>query len=467
MLAAALGAVVTLVVALLPNVSFVYRSPTVHVAIETSAILIGLMAALIIFGRFRQRGTTQDLLVVYVLTVLAFTNLFFSAVPNLVGAATDEVFLAWTQATGRLIATEILAVAAFMGGSRFRAAGIAGVSVAGAAVVTLLLIAVVALAASPLLPDPLGAVSVEEGFRPKIEGHPVFLALQLAQMVLFAIAALGFLRKAERDPGPMMTWIAAGCALAAFSRLNYFLFPSRYTDYVYVGDFLRLGFYACLLVGGVREVASYWRSLAEAQVGEARRKLASGLHDGLAQELVFITAQTQRLVKRGADPQDLQRLASAADRAVAESRRAINVLSTGEEQSLHEAIEELGEETARRVGVKVELDLEPVVTSSETREALIRMVREALMNAVRHSSTDVVKIELRDRSGPWIRVRDEGAGFDPSDPEFRNKGFGLVSLSERAKALGGEAEVNSAPGAGTEVIVHVPGQQRSPGWVGR
>lgn len=460
-LAAAVGALVTVVVAFLPNIKFVYRSPTLHVAIETSAVLIGLMAAVLVFGRFRQRGNTQDLLIVYVLSVLAFTNLFFSALPDLFGAAADEVFLAWTQTTARLVATEVLAIAAFIGASRFKVPGVPGLWVAVAAFFTLLVIGAIALAATPVLPDPLGAVTIEEGARPSVEGHAVFLALQLAQMVLFGVAAIGFLKKAQTETGPMMTWIAAGCVLAAFSRLNYFLFPSRFTDYVYLGDFLRLGFYLCLLVGGVREISSYWRSLAEAQVGETRRKLASALHDGLAQELVFITAQTQRLIKRGAEPEELQRLAGAADRAVAESRRAINLLSTGAEQSLGEAIEELGEETARRVGLKVELDLEPVETSPEIREAVIRMTREALMNAVRHSSAETIRIELRDRGGPWVRVRDEGVGFDTDDPILKNKGFGLVSLSERAKALGGETKVSSALGTGTEVIVHVPREASS------
>lgn len=464
LVAAAFGGVVTTAVTFLPNLKFLYQSPSLHVAIETSAVLIGLMAALVIFGRFRQTGALTDLLIVYVLGVLAFTNLFFSAVPNLLGSGTDEIFLAWTQTTARLVATEVLAVAAFLGGSRFRASVVGGGAVVAASVLTLLLIAVLAVVATPLLPDPLGtAVTVEEGFRPRIAGHPVFLGLQLVQMALFAVAAVGFLRKAEVDAGPIPTWIAAGAVLAAFSRLNYFLFPSRYTDYVYVGDLMRLGFYACLLVGGVREISSYWRRLSDAKVGEARRRLARGLHDGLAQELVFITAQTQRLLKKGAEPADLQRLASAADRAVAESRRAITALSTEREQSLEEAIEELGEETSRRVGVEIQLDLEPVRASSEIREALIRMVREALMNAVRHSSAQHVRIELREEDGTYVRVHDDGVGFDPDDEALRSKGFGLVSLAERARGLGGEATVSSEPGGGTDVVIHIPRDPASSG----
>ena len=455
-----LGALVTSVVVLVPAISFVYRSPTLHVAIETCAILIGLMAAILVFGRFRQRGAAQDVVLVYVLLVLAFTNLFFSAVPAALGGQADESFLAWTQTTARLVATAFLAVAAFTRTERSRALVVAGPSIAIASAVTLLLIAALALSLSGVLPDPLGSVvEVSAGTRPSVDGHPVFLAAQLGQMALFGLAAVGFLRKAETEHGAMTAWIAAGCVLAAFSRFNYFLFPSRFTDYVYVGDFLRLGFYLCLLVGGVREISSYWRSLAEARVTETRRRLASDLHDGVAQELVFITAQTQRLLKKGAQPHDLQRLASAADRAVAESRRAMNALSTEREQTLEEAIVELGEETDRRVGVKVNLDLEPVAVSPYTREGLIRITREALMNAVRHSEANLVKIELRNQDGEaWIAVSDEGVGFDPALEASRKKGFGLVSLTERAKALGGEATVTSAPGAGTKIVIRVPAE---------
>lgn len=452
-----LGLVVTAAVTFVPALSFVYESPSLHVAIETAAVLIGLMAAVLIFGRFKLTGAIPDLLIVYVLAVLAFTNLFFSAVPNLLGVSTDEVFLAWTQSTARLVATEILAVAAFVKVSRFKAVSIAGLSVVLAGLLTLLVIALLAIAAAPLLPDPIGSVvAIEDGRRPTVDGHPVFLALQLAQMALFGVAAFGFLRKTKLDVSPMMTWIAAGCVLAAFSRLNYFLFPSRYTDYVYIGDFLRLGFYLCLLIGALRELTSYWQRLSEARVGDTRRRLAQGLHDGLAQELVFITAQTQRLLSKGATQQDLQRLAGAADRAVAESRRAINALSTGREQTLEEALEELGEEVSRRVGVRVVLDLEPVETTSETREALIRMTREALMNAVRHGSADEVRLELRDDGATLVRIKDDGSGFDLGDEGLRKKGFGLVSLSERARGLGGEAVIESAPGRGTEVTIRVP-----------
>ena len=458
-LALTLGVVVTATVIFVPTISFVYRSPRLHVAIETAAIMIGLIAAILVFGRFRHRAVAQDLVIVYALLVLAFTNLFFSAVPAAFGAEPDEAYLAWTQAAARLVACASLVVAAWIRPRRLTDTGVAGITVTSASAMTLLVVAAGALALSSTLPDPIGTVvSVQEGFRPSVDGHPVFLALQLAQMALLGAAAVGFLRKADSEAGPMTGWIAAGCVLSAFARFNYFLFPSRYTDYVYVGDLLRLGFYVCLLMGGVKELSSYWRTLAKAEVGEARRRLASDLHDGVAQELVFISAQTQRLINRGAEARDLQRLANSADRAVAESRRAMNALSGEREQPLHLALEELAEEMGRRSEVKIVLDLDTVATSGQTREGLIRLVREALMNAVRHSSATTVRVELRNRAGPHIKVIDDGVGFDLEAESTAPTGFGLMTLSEKAKALGGEATITSASGAGTQVMIRVPAE---------
>lgn len=458
-LAFALGAVVTATVIFVPAISFVYRSPRLHVAMETAAIMIGLIAAVLVFGRFRRHGAVQDVVIVYALLVLVFTNLFFSAVPNAFGVEPDEAFLAWTQAGARVLASAVLVLAAFMKPRvGLEASGAAAITVASASATTLLVVAAAALALSPVLPDPLSAVRTDLGFRPSVDGHPVFLAAQLAQMALLGVAAAGFLKRAQTDTGPMTAWIAAGCTLSAFARFNYFLFPSSYTDYVYVGDFLRLGFYACLLMGGVKEISSYWRTLARAEVGEARQRLASDLHDGVAQELVFISAQAQRLLKRGAEPRDLQRLANAADRAVAESRRAMTALSSEREQPLHLAIAELTREVTRHEQVKVNLNLDPVPTSGSTREALIRLVREALMNAVRHSSPKVIRVELYNRTGPFIRVTDDGVGFDLEDELKARTGFGLVTLFEKAKALGGETTITSAPGKGTQVSIQVPAQ---------
>ena len=55
-----------------------------------------------------------------------------------------------------------------------------------------------------------------------------------------------------------------------------------------------------------------------------------------------------------------------------------------------------------------------------------------------------------------LEVADDGAGFDPADPELRSRRLGLTSMEERAQRLGGTLEIRSAPGAGTTVRLEAP-----------
>jgi signal transduction histidine kinase len=286
-------------------------------------------------------------------------------------------------------------------------------------------------------------LSPESADRPLLVGNPVVLTAQLVGVVLFTAAAVGFLRRAERGRDDLMQWFGAGATLAAFASLNYLFFPSLYSEWVYTGDFLRLGFYLLLLVGTGREIQRYWRRLAEAAVLEDRRRIARDLHDGLAQELAFIVAETSG------------QAAKAAERALDESRRAIAALTRPVDEPLDVALLQAAEEVAHRVGTQVRFEGERVAgVEGETREALIRILREAVTNAARHGGAGRVRIELANGNGLRLRVEDDGTGFAPGTT--RPGGFGLVSMRERAEALGGSFRLESEPGRGTSVEVVVP-----------
>ena len=88
------------------------------------------------------------------------------------------------------------------------------------------------------------------------------------------------------------------------------------------------------------------------------------------------------------------------------------------------------------------------------------MAQEALTNAERHAGATVVEVELEvaeDRTE--LRVRDDGGGFDPGratragDPA--SQGLGLRGMAERARLVGGELDVRSAPGGGTSVTLRI------------
>jgi signal transduction histidine kinase len=292
--------------------------------------------------------------------------------------------------------------------------------------------------------------------RPTLAGHPVILVLQGAVMVMFAAAAYGFAVVAERERDVMMQWFAAGALVAAFARLHYLLYPSLYTDYVYTGDAFRLGFYLLLLVGAGLEVTSYWDELAESAATKERRRIARDLHDGLAQELAFIWADTQALKREYPANERVTRASAAAERALDESRRAIATFSRSPDEPLDLALTHFIEEIARRLDVRVRFDLESgIKTSAKLREDLLRVSREAVTNAARHGNATRITIRLRREGSLYLRITDDGRGFNPSHPR-RTSSFGIISMKERVENHGGVFRVSSAVGQGTEVEVVVP-----------
>jgi signal transduction histidine kinase len=306
-------------------------------------------------------------------------------------------------------------------------------------------------------------VGIDPGIAPDtpdrsfLEGNFVLHVFQLASATLFALAAVGFARRAARTRDELMTWFAAGATLSAFARVHYFLFPSLYTEWVYTGDFFRVGFYVLLLIGIGREIDRYWRDRARAAVLEERRRMARDLHDGLAQELSFIAMQSKSLAGPDDDP-SMTQIAVAADRALDESRRAIAALTRPLDEPLAVVLADVAEEVAGRVGLELDLNLSADVdVSPQTRESLLRIVREAVTNAARHGKATVVRIELSDGGGIRLRISDNGTGFDPEHTQPSEVGgFGLTSMRERAEELGGNLNVRSRPGFGTEIEVALP-----------
>lgn len=180
--------------------------------------------------------------------------------------------------------------------------------------------------------------------------------------------------------------------------------------------------------------------------------MARDLHDGFAQELAFISTQSRRLKD---DPVG-ERVAHAAERALDESRSAIRALTRRTEDPFDSEVAEVAEQLAARAGARLRLDLQPsVMLPAEPREQLLRILREAVMNGLRHGKATQIAVELAMDGGVRLAVRDNGGGFDARG-QGRTGGFGLTSMRERAADLGGTLEVFSQPGEGTVVEVVLP-----------
>ncbi len=452
-MAAVAALLVTLAVITAPFLRFAYRAPELHVALETSAALTALVLAFLVYGRFRLSGALQELLLSMSLGLVAVVNLSLAVLPPVLGIESAEL-LDWGSVGLRLLGTLLLTAAALTPMRR-----VVGHRSPGWIVLGLLgLVALVAavLAAAGELPAPVDPdLDLSDSGRPLVIGHPLLLFAQAAGAVAYAVSAIAFTRQAAHRPDQLLRWLGAGCVLAAFSRVNYFLFPSLYSDYVYTGDLLRFAFYVLLLIGAAREVQSYWAARAQAAVLEDRRRLARDLHDGLTQELTYIWTQSRRLTELPGDVQTVERINGAAARALDEARGAIAALTRTSGAGFDAVLQETADGLASRYDTPVQLEVEPgAQVTPEQGDAVLRIVAEAFRNAVRHGQAKAVRIEL---SAEPLRlvVRDDGKGFAPGASNSGG-GFGLTSMRERAEGLGADFAISSGVGEGTTVSVGWP-----------
>jgi signal transduction histidine kinase len=159
----------------------------------------------------------------------------------------------------------------------------------------------------------------------------------------------------------------------------------------------------------------------------------------------------------------LGKVQQALDRAESETRRAIASLEENLPLrfTLQEQLESLVEEfNQKHRGVRWQTNLTaPLLIPPRDAEQVLRVVREALQNACHHSGASVITLILERIDGhAQVQVLDDGHGFDPEKiPEDDPRGhFGLKIMRARAARLGGELEVCSTAGQGTQVRLTWP-----------
>lgn len=194
---------------------------------------------------------------------------------------------------------------------------------------------------------------------------------------------------------------------------------------------------------------------------EERRRIARELHDELGQRLTALKMELAALRGTAADGRaQIDNMIGMVDETLASVRRISTDLRPMmlDDLGLNAALEWLGRDAARRLGIEVTLRLgenEPPL-DDRVATAAFRMVQEALTNVARHARASDVQIELRQHDGELeLTVRDNGVGY-PGDALRREGSFGLVGMRERAAMLGGRVEFDNPPGGGARLVVHLP-----------
>src|ERR1700722_15684453 len=198
--------------------------------------------------------------------------------------------------------------------------------------------------------------------------------------------------------------------------------------------------------------------LREELLERQRTNVAADIHDTVSQSLAAILLQLRAAemeMPRGSEmaQRHLRSAQDVAQDGLRETRRSIWTLSQEslQGQDLAQALSLLAQHffSATAVKLKLSLQQEPHSWSPDARRELIRIVREALANVLKHAKATRVCLALfyTDRE-VHLRVHDNGRGFATPGRPHATGGHGLTSMSRRAESLGGKIDVCSYPGRG-------------------
>jgi signal transduction histidine kinase/phage shock protein PspC (stress-responsive transcriptional regulator) len=251
-------------------------------------------------------------------------------------------------------------------------------------------------------------------------------------------------RSRWRSGGMIVLRVLAGAALIG---IGYAAFLATEGGYQLAIEGL---FGALVLLAGLAIIAGpwllrLWRELAEERreriLSQERADVAAHLHDSVLQTLALIQ-------KKSDDPRAVVQLARRQERDL----RAWLYASTSEaDESFRAALTRVAEETEDAHGVPIEVVVVGDTMLDESLVAMLSAAREAMTNAAKHSGADRIDVYAEvEPAEVEMYVRDRGRGWDPSDIPMDRHGV-RHSIIDRMERYGGNAEIRSTPGDGTEV----------------
>jgi ligand-binding sensor domain-containing protein/signal transduction histidine kinase len=228
------------------------------------------------------------------------------------------------------------------------------------------------------------------------------------------------------------------------------------------------GVLLCLLLWSgyglkVRRAQAQFRAILE-----ERSRLAREIHETILQGCASISSFLEASASAEVTSQLREELVDYARNQISatmdEARQAVwNLRQPGDAPAdVKRCIKELADRTSKEFGIRVECNFDDsaCVIDQPTMHEVTMIAREALYNALVHSSAGMIEIATRCESGQMaFSVRDNGIGFDPSQVSFDNH-YGLTGMQERVKRLGGSFALKTKVGGGTEVHFSIRAKSR-------
>ncbi len=215
--------------------------------------------------------------------------------------------------------------------------------------------------------------------------------------------------------------------------------------------------------------ARYYLETRELATITERNRLAREIHDTLAQGFTGIILQLEAAEQTlgediSSSQEHLERAKKLARESLNEARRSVWALRPQvlENLTFIDALRTQAEKFGNDNNIKIAFtaSIEDQTIHPDAENALLRIFQEALNNVGKHARANNVEVKFTlDENNFVLSISDDGTGFDST--ENKSGGFGLISMRERVKLLGGSFEIISEKGQGTRLVVKIPVRERA------
>jgi len=210
--------------------------------------------------------------------------------------------------------------------------------------------------------------------------------------------------------------------------------------------------------------ARLFRDIRQQSASEERMRIARDLHDRTGSTLAFVGLELDRLIRKETAEEkqvELTEIREHVSRTISEVREMLYNLRTGRDgqNSLSDTVQEFADRVSARAHVQVTCDFTaPVIDDAFVTNEIWEMIKEAILNAERHSQASELVISTSINEENWeVSIADNGIGLKSADK--RHDAYGMTGMLERAESLGAEISIISPLSEktyGTRVTVTVP-----------
>jgi len=207
------------------------------------------------------------------------------------------------------------------------------------------------------------------------------------------------------------------------------------------------------------------KTARQSAILEERNRLAGEIHDSLAQCFAGISLQLfaaqEAITKAGETFNYVERAYDLAQVGLGEARRSALSLRSDviEESGLTGALRMLADRSNIPGRLRCSFRANNLLADDlphQVQQHLLRIAQEAISNAIRHANPTFLNVLLQSNPTEFVlEIDDNGTGINKAHLGS-SEGFGLGNMRERAKQLGAELDIRTAPGGGTSVIVRLP-----------